>query len=210
MAEKIKVNIDPELKDIIPNYLENRRKDLAAMPGLLKDENFEALRVMGHKLRGSGGGYGLHFLTAFGGRLETAAIKKDKPAIEALAEELGAFLDALELDYGGPGQDGSMAGKNIIKVDPDLKDLVPVYLENTREHLAAMPQLLKEGRFDDLWAVGHKLHGSGGGYGLDFLTGLGERLEAAAKKRDKPAIEAQIKELADFLDSLIIEYTAPA
>lgn len=103
MAGKIIIKVDPELKDIIPNYLQNRRKDLAAMPGLLKDENFEPLRVMGHKLRGSGGGYGLHFLTAFGSRLEAAALNKDRQAVEALTEELGAFLGSLELDFGGPG-----------------------------------------------------------------------------------------------------------
>lgn len=102
-----------------------------------------------------------------------------------------------------------MTEKKTVKIDPDLKDLFPVYLENTRGHLAAMPQFLKDERFDALWAVGHKLHGSGGGYGLDFLTELGERLEAAAKGCDRPAIEAQIKELGDFLDSLEIEYADP-
>ena len=102
-----------------------------------------------------------------------------------------------------------MGEKNIVKIDPDLKDLVPTYLAHTAEKLAAMPQLLKDGDFDALWGMGHQLHGAGGGYGLDFLTEFGKKMETAAKDSDKPAIEAQIKELKEFLDTLVIEYTDP-
>lgn len=102
-----------------------------------------------------------------------------------------------------------MDKKNIVKVDPDIKDLMPAFLEHTTEKLTAMPQLLKEEKFDALWDIGHQLHGSGGGYGMDFLTEFGERLEGAAKKHDKPAIEEQVKELKEFLDTLEIEYTDP-
>lgn len=102
-----------------------------------------------------------------------------------------------------------MSEKKIIKIDPDLKDLLPTYLEHMAQYLAAMPQLLEAGKFEELWSIGHKIRGSGGGYGLDFLTEFGERLEAAAKTQDKPAIEAQIKELKEFLDSLEIEYADP-
>jgi hypothetical protein len=102
MRKKTILKIDPDLEDIIPGYLENRRKDLAAMPLLLKQGDFDALRVMGHKMRGSGGGYGMDFLTAFGARLEAAAQNKEQPAIKELAGELGDFLDSLEIVYGGP------------------------------------------------------------------------------------------------------------
>jgi len=102
-----------------------------------------------------------------------------------------------------------MGEKKIIKIDPDLKDLVPTYLEHMAQHLEAMPKLLEAGKFEELWSIGHKIHGSGGGYGLDFLTEFGERLEAAVKRKDRPAIEAQIKELKEFLDCLEIEYADP-
>ncbi len=102
MNEKKIVRVDPELKEIMPGYLENRRKDLAAMPLLLKEGNFDALRVMGHKMSGSGGGYGLYFLTELGAKLEAAAPKADKRSIEAQVDELRNFLDSLEIEYADP------------------------------------------------------------------------------------------------------------
>jgi HPt (histidine-containing phosphotransfer) domain-containing protein len=102
MGAKKTIQVDPDLKDIIPAYLENRRKDLAAMPALLKEENFEALRIMGHKMRGSGGGYGLDFLTELGAKLEAAGETKNPGAIEAQLKELREFLESLEIVYGDP------------------------------------------------------------------------------------------------------------
>jgi len=102
-----------------------------------------------------------------------------------------------------------MGGKITVKIDPDLKELIPTYLEHVAQHLGAMTQLLKAGDFDALWKVGHQLHGSGGGYGLDFLTECGVRVEATAKKQDKQAVEAQINELKDFLERLDIVYADP-
>ncbi|HNW44676.1 MAG TPA: Hpt domain-containing protein [Elusimicrobiales bacterium] len=102
-----------------------------------------------------------------------------------------------------------MSDKIIIKIDPDLKELMPAYLQHMREYLVALPLQLREENFDELWKIGHNIRGSGGGYGLDFLTALGERLETAAKAREKPAIEAQITGIKDFLDHLVIEYADP-
>ncbi len=96
--------------------------------------------------------------------------------------------------------------KKIIKVDIELRELMPVYLETRREELGRISALLEAGDFDALWVVGHKLHGSGGGFGLDFISELGERMEASAKAADKAAVTAQAAELKDFLESIEIEF----
>lgn len=96
--------------------------------------------------------------------------------------------------------------KRIIKVDGELAEIVPAYLEHRREELARLPALLEAGDFEALRGIGHKMRGSGGGYGLDLLTEIGERMENAAKAKDKTALAAQAAELAEFLESLEIEY----
>lgn len=96
--------------------------------------------------------------------------------------------------------------KKIIKVDIELKELMPAYLQSRREELGRIPALLEAGDFDALWVVGHKLHGSGGGFGLDFISELGERMEASAKAADKAAVTAQAAELKEFLGSVEIEF----
>lgn len=96
--------------------------------------------------------------------------------------------------------------KNVVKVDAELADLMPVYLQSRREELARIAGLLKAGDFSALQTIGHKLHGSGGGFGLDFLTDLGMRMESSAQAGDKSAFEEQAAELKDFLDSVEIEF----
>ncbi len=93
-----------------------------------------------------------------------------------------------------------------IKVDADLKDLMPVYLQGRRDELPVIVLLLAKGDFAGLKAIGHKLHGSGGGFGLDFLTELGVRMEKSAAGCDKAQLAAQAAELKEFLETLEIEY----
>jgi HPt (histidine-containing phosphotransfer) domain-containing protein len=96
--------------------------------------------------------------------------------------------------------------KKIIKVDAELRELMPAYLRGRHEDLASIHALLEAGDFDALWGIAHKLRGSGGGFGLDFLTALGERMEVSAKAADKAALTAQAAELKDFLETLEIEF----
>ncbi len=93
-----------------------------------------------------------------------------------------------------------------IKVDADLKDLMPVYLQGRRDELPLIAALLEKGDFAGLKAIGHKLHGSGGGFGLDYLTELGRRMENSAANCEKAALSAQAAELKEFIKNLEIEY----
>ncbi|MBI5744718.1 MAG: Hpt domain-containing protein [Elusimicrobia bacterium] len=96
--------------------------------------------------------------------------------------------------------------KQIIKVDEDLKDLVPLYLQNWTGQLDVISALLEKNDFKELKAIGHKLHGSGGGFGFDFLTELGKRMELSALACDKAALTAQAGELKDYLGAIEVEY----
>lgn len=97
--------------------------------------------------------------------------------------------------------------KTTIVVDGDLAELMPIYLQSRRDELERLPELLKQGDFTQLQGIGHKLRGSGGGFGLDFLTELGKRMEAAGSAADKQALAAQVAELKAFLESLQIEFS---
>ena len=70
---KIVVHVDPELADLIPGYLANRKMDLAAIHDALKKKDLETVRILGHGMKGSGGGYGLDTITDIGMMLEKAA-----------------------------------------------------------------------------------------------------------------------------------------
>ena len=54
--EKIIAHVDPDLRDLIPGYLKNRQKDITTIKKALKAADFAKIRVLGHSMKGSGGG----------------------------------------------------------------------------------------------------------------------------------------------------------
>ncbi|MCX7716419.1 MAG: Hpt domain-containing protein [Endomicrobia bacterium] len=67
---KIIVYVDPEIKEFIPEFLENRKKDIKDMLSLLTKNDFENIRVIGHKMKGSGKLYGFYEISQTGQHLE--------------------------------------------------------------------------------------------------------------------------------------------
>ncbi|OGR51728.1 MAG: hypothetical protein A2049_10525 [Elusimicrobia bacterium GWA2_62_23] len=94
-----------------------------------------------------------------------------------------------------------------ISIDRDLEDLVPAYLENRRKELPEFFALAGAGNFDQLSKAGHKLAGSGGGYGFDRLSELGRRLEELALAEDRQGLEDCLAALKDYLENLEITYS---
>ncbi|MEK7721753.1 MAG: Hpt domain-containing protein [Elusimicrobiota bacterium] len=91
-------------------------------------------------------------------------------------------------------------------IAPDLKDLAPEYLEKRKKELPELIALSDSGDFDALRKAGHKLAGSGGGYGFDRLSELGKEMETLAQKGDLPGIAGCLSELKDYLENLRIVY----
>jgi HPt (histidine-containing phosphotransfer) domain-containing protein len=70
---KIMVHVDPDLADLIPGYLANRQKDIVAISVAIEKKDLETIRILGHSMKGSGGGYGFDAITDIGAALEKAA-----------------------------------------------------------------------------------------------------------------------------------------
>ena len=97
--ERITVYIDPDLEDIIPTFLANRQKDLQTLRTAMAQKDFETIRVLGHRMRGDGGGYGFNAISAIGGMMELAAGRRDEPAIQRQTAELEDFLTRVHIVY---------------------------------------------------------------------------------------------------------------
>ncbi len=95
----------------------------------------------------------------------------------------------------------------IVCVDPYLALHIPGFLEHRRTEIA---QLRHSARTDDLSAVravGHKLKGSGGTFGFDDLSVLGERLEKASERGE--ALRT-LDELGWYLEHVHVVYRRPS
>ncbi|MCB1168736.1 MAG: Hpt domain-containing protein [Leptospiraceae bacterium] len=95
----MKVEISKDLEDLIPGYLEGIRKTVTDLKSYLAQGDWESLRVQGHRMKGSGGGYGFQFLTDRGKEIEDAAKAQDGGAIEKALSELDEYLSSVEIEF---------------------------------------------------------------------------------------------------------------
>jgi HPt (histidine-containing phosphotransfer) domain-containing protein len=94
----IRVVVNKDLEDLIPGYLENRRRDIGRLQEALSQGDWERLRILGHSMAGSGGGYGFAEITTLGRQLERAAQARDASQVEARIRELASYLDRVRVE----------------------------------------------------------------------------------------------------------------
>jgi HPt (histidine-containing phosphotransfer) domain-containing protein len=99
MTEKIRAEVSKDLEPLIPRYLDRRHKEIDSFRALLAAGDFEALRIGGHSLKGSGGGYGFPDLTRIGGVIETAAKAGDSETITAALAEYADYMQRVEVTF---------------------------------------------------------------------------------------------------------------
>ncbi len=98
-SEKIRIRVDTDLQELIPGYLVNREKDLLMYQQALEKDDFDSIALLGHSMKGSGGGYGFNDLSQIGRALEKAAKSRDKESVRKSIIDLTAYLKKLEIVY---------------------------------------------------------------------------------------------------------------
>jgi CheY-like chemotaxis protein len=83
------------LAALTPAYLENCRANVIAMLAALDCGDFQAVTILAHNLRGSGGGFGFQMITDIGAGLEQAADVADPVVSRRWVGELLGYLDHL-------------------------------------------------------------------------------------------------------------------
>jgi HPt (histidine-containing phosphotransfer) domain-containing protein len=97
--DRIKVEIEKDLTEIIPDFLNNRRMDIDIIDKSLESGDFEAIGRVGHKMKGSGGGYGFERITEIGAGIEVFAKNKNIDKIKELSLELSDYLEAIDVVF---------------------------------------------------------------------------------------------------------------
>ncbi|MGI6091672.1 MAG: Hpt domain-containing protein [Veillonellaceae bacterium] len=94
-----RVLIDQELAHLIPGFLANRSNDIIQLTTALQQGDFEKIAVIGHTLKGIGGGYGFPVITDLGTAIQQAAKTHDSQKASELVSELKAYLESVEIAY---------------------------------------------------------------------------------------------------------------
>jgi HPt (histidine-containing phosphotransfer) domain-containing protein len=95
----IVVEVERDLEELIPLFLEQRRKDRVTIARALDSGDFETLRLVGHGMAGAGTSYGFPEITAFGGVLERAALAHDGVEIARQATLFADYMDRVVVKY---------------------------------------------------------------------------------------------------------------
>ena len=99
MTDRAVVLVDADLEDLIPTFMQRRKDDVIALRERLAESEFDTIRVMGHTLKGTAGGYGFQQLSAIGEAIEKAALREDGAAVASCADEMEAFLARVQVEF---------------------------------------------------------------------------------------------------------------
>jgi CheY-like chemotaxis protein len=93
------VRVNPDIRELIPGYLDNRRRDAAVITGLLAEGDIEEVRRLGHSMAGSGGGYGFQKISSLGKAIEKASLAGDLKGIERANSRLTEYLQNVNIIF---------------------------------------------------------------------------------------------------------------
>ncbi|WP_127715785.1 Hpt domain-containing protein [Halobacteriovorax sp. HLS] len=98
MAE-FTVEIDQDLEDIVPGFLENRKKDIELLKQFSNEKNLSEIEKIGHKVSGSSGGYGFHDLGQIAKEIEKLAMANTETGINELIEKFEDYVNNVKINY---------------------------------------------------------------------------------------------------------------
>ncbi len=97
--------------------------------------------------------------------------------------------------------------ENIIpRVDIELKELIPGFLENRHKDIQSILKALDQDDYETARILGHSMKGSGAGYGFDPITDIGRSIEQAANDRNPEEIRKRVDELLNYISRVKVVY----
>jgi hypothetical protein len=81
-----------DIADLIPEFRENRRRELAKLRKALKAGNFQLIGETAHRMIGVGSPYGFDYITSHARLIREGAAKEDSDTIQGLLDDLEAYL----------------------------------------------------------------------------------------------------------------------
>jgi len=94
-GERIGVQVPQYLAAHFPAFLANRRNDIDVILAALDKNDFEAIRILGHNMIGTGRLYGLELVTTVGPLIEQAALEHKGDIVKKYAGDLLKYLSSI-------------------------------------------------------------------------------------------------------------------
>ncbi len=93
------VEIDKDLEDIIPMFMENKAEQIRELEHCITTKDLEGVRRTAHKLKGGFNMYGISLLGTICADLEQAAVRGEKEQIPRLGREVARRFQGMKIIY---------------------------------------------------------------------------------------------------------------
>jgi HPt (histidine-containing phosphotransfer) domain-containing protein len=92
LKPQTEIEIDEDLYDLVPGFVESRHKDIRQIEELLKNRDFSSIAKMGHTIKGIARPYGFPTLEVLAKKMETAAKASDLSACNEVLGDIQLFF----------------------------------------------------------------------------------------------------------------------
>ncbi len=99
MPDRVIVEVDEDLSDLIPGFLTHKRADVVTIFDANARRDYAEISRIAHRIKGEGASYGFETMTEMGRSLEQAAAMRDDGAVAMLARQLLNYMDRLEIVF---------------------------------------------------------------------------------------------------------------
>ncbi|OQW46073.1 MAG: hypothetical protein A4S09_16700 [Proteobacteria bacterium SG_bin7] len=93
------VKVDSSLRDLIPKFVGNMKRDVKVMFEAVLSQNLELIIQISHRLRGDAPGYGFVEFGETCGQLEDHARQGHIEVCEELTKELTKLIESVEIEF---------------------------------------------------------------------------------------------------------------
>ncbi len=87
-----------------------------------------------------------------------------------------------------------------------LREIARDYLPYLKEQIVELSNAWDQRDYDDVAQIAHSIKGSAGTFGLDEFTEPAGKLQALAKQRNEPEIEAALRDLLDLSEKVDLDF----
>ena len=99
MRQKIVVQVDQELKDLIPTYLTNRKVELEELRKFCAARDSKSIHAITHKIKGNAAAYGFVTLGTVAVEIELALKSDQWEMVTKKLNEIEHYLAHLKIQY---------------------------------------------------------------------------------------------------------------
>ncbi len=93
------VEIDADLSDLAPSFLEHKRADARLLQAAIERGDLAAVAALAHRIKGEGGSYGFDEMTEIGAAMEIAGRARDAAGARREIARLAEYLATVEVIY---------------------------------------------------------------------------------------------------------------